>query len=53
MLFSVQWADISIDWWGNTQPYIGCEGAISCRLKTLAKGERFYPWWDSTKTPAP
>ncbi|PFH59349.1 hypothetical protein XA68_12478 [Ophiocordyceps unilateralis] len=40
MLFSVQWAGITVDWWGNTQPFQGCEGK-PCRLYTLAEGERF------------
>ncbi|KYK55786.1 hypothetical protein DCS_07750 [Drechmeria coniospora] len=52
MLFSVQWAGIEIKWWGNTQPYMGCEGK-PCTLLKLAKGERFYPWWDPSKVPAP
>jgi hypothetical protein len=52
MLFSVQWAQIEIPWWGNQQPYEGCEGT-ACTLLTLAKGERFYPWWDASKVPAP
>ncbi|POR33863.1 Sexual differentiation process protein isp4 [Tolypocladium paradoxum] len=50
MLFSVQWAGIKINWWGNTSQ--GCEAKV-CTLYTLAKGERFYPWWDGTKIPAP
>lgn len=54
MLFSVQWAAIEVPWWGNTQPYEGCEASSApCRLKTLSEGERFFPWWDGTKTPAP
>ncbi|KAJ3488271.1 hypothetical protein NLG97_g6228 [Lecanicillium saksenae] len=52
MLFSVQWAEKEIEWWGNTQINQGCEGK-ACRLYTLAAGERFYPWWDSSKVPAP
>ena len=52
MLFSVQWAQIEIPWWGNTQPYVGCEGT-ACTIKTLAAGERFYPWWDPSAVPAP
>ncbi|KAK5995245.1 Oligopeptide transporter 2 [Cladobotryum mycophilum] len=52
MLFSVQWARVEIEWWGNTQPFEGCEGT-ACVLKTLANGERFYPWWDGGKIPAP
>lgn len=52
MLFSVQWVGIEIDWWGNTQPSVGCEGS-ACTLKSLATGERFYPWWDASKVPAP
>ncbi|PHH66524.1 hypothetical protein CDD81_6999 [Ophiocordyceps australis] len=52
MLFSVQWAGIRVDWWGNTQPFRGCEGK-PCLLKVLGPGERFYPWWDGKKVPAP
>jgi OPT family oligopeptide transporter len=52
MLFSVQWADIEIEWWGNTQAAVGCE-ATHCLLTTLATGERFFPWWDPNKVPAP
>jgi len=52
MLFSVQWAGISVDWWGNTQPFKGCE-ETPCTLHQLGKGERFFPWWDGTKIPAP
>lgn len=46
MFFTVGWYGIEIEWWGNTQPYVGCEGE-TCTLKTLADGERFYPWWNS------
>lgn len=54
MLFSVQWAEITLDWWGNNQPYVGCEGSgAPCRLMSLAEGERFFPWWNTNKTPAP
>ncbi|KAK3356683.1 OPT oligopeptide transporter [Lasiosphaeria hispida] len=52
MLFSVQWVRVSIPWWGNTQPYEGCEGE-PCLLKTLGEGERFHPWWDGNVIPAP
>ena len=52
MLFSVQWARVSIEWWGNTQPYTGCEDT-ACTVKVLGEGERFFPWWDSNKVPAP
>ncbi|KAM7191832.1 OPT oligopeptide transporter [Rhypophila sp. PSN 637] len=52
MLFSVQWARIEIDWWGNTQPYVGCEGD-ACTIATLAEDQRFYPWWDGSAIPAP
>jgi len=51
MLFTVQWFQISIEWWGNEQPYRGCEDT-PCTLKTLAEGERFYPWWGDP-IPAP
>ncbi|RDA90398.1 hypothetical protein CP533_1049 [Ophiocordyceps camponoti-saundersi (nom. inval.)] len=40
MLFTVQWAGISVNWWGNTQPFKGCE-ASPCTLYTSAKGEHF------------
>ena len=52
MLFSVQWARINISWWGNEQPYVGCEGE-ACLLKYLGEGERFYPWWDGANVLAP
>ncbi|KAH9890262.1 OPT oligopeptide transporter [Xylariomycetidae sp. FL2044] len=52
MLFTVQWFEITIDWWGNTQPFEGCEGT-ACTLRTLAEGERFYPWWNGNIVPAP
>ncbi|PHH81000.1 hypothetical protein CDD82_1381 [Ophiocordyceps australis] len=51
MAFSVQWAEIEIQWWGNVQQAQGCE-ATPCLLKTLGEGERFYPWWDGSKSPA-
>ncbi|PHH60168.1 hypothetical protein CDD81_2054 [Ophiocordyceps australis] len=53
MFFTVQWANVKINWWGNTVISKGCEGTTPCLGKTLAKGERFYPWWDGTKVPAP
>lgn len=52
MLFSVQWAQVAVDWWGNAQAYEGCEGT-ACTMLTLATGERFYPWWDGNIIPAP
>lgn len=52
MLFSVQWVGASIEWWGNTQIDAGCEGK-ACTIFKLAKGERFYPWWDPNRVPAP
>ncbi|KDN71105.1 putative OPT oligopeptide transporter [Colletotrichum sublineola] len=52
MLFTVQWLGADIDWWGNAQASAGCEGT-ACTLKTLAKGERFYPWWNPSQVPAP
>lgn len=52
MLFSVQWAQIEISWWGNNQVAAGCEGS-ACLLKELGEGERFYPWWNTKKIPAP
>lgn len=54
MLFSVQWAEVEVSWWGNNQPYEGCEASgAPCRLATLAEGERFYPWWNGNLVPAP
>lgn len=52
MLFTVQWMGVTVDWWGNSQAAVGCE-AKACVLKTLAPGERFFPWWDASKVPAP
>jgi hypothetical protein len=52
MLFSVQWVGVTIEWWGNTMPYEGCEGT-ACRLLPLEKGERFFPWWNGNIIPAP
>ncbi|KAK7756427.1 hypothetical protein SLS62_001653 [Diatrype stigma] len=52
MLFTVQWLDIKLDWWGVSQATVGCEGE-PCTLKTLAEGERFHPWWDGGRVPAP
>ncbi|KAK1985221.1 OPT oligopeptide transporter [Colletotrichum cereale] len=52
MLFTVQWLGADIEWWGNSQAVAGCEGT-ACTLKTLAKGERFYPWWNPSQVPAP
>ncbi|KAM3509506.1 hypothetical protein MY11210_006277 [Beauveria gryllotalpidicola] len=52
MLFSVQWVDKKVVWWGNSQASVGCEG-VPCTLHRLAPGERFYPWWKDGKIPAP
>ncbi|PHH71693.1 hypothetical protein CDD83_5123 [Cordyceps sp. RAO-2017] len=52
MAFTVQWADVKLDWWGNTQQAQGCE-KDPCLLRTLGPGERFFPWWDGSKSPAP
>lgn len=52
MLFTVQWLEIELDWWGVNQANVGCENE-PCTLKTLAEGERFYPWWDGSRVPAP
>lgn len=52
MLLSVQWAGVAVEWWGNTLPFRGCE-ATPCVLHELAPGERFYPWWDGERVPAP
>ncbi|KAI1874910.1 uncharacterized protein JN550_002339 [Neoarthrinium moseri] len=46
MFFTVGWYNVDIEWWGTTQPSVGCEGS-GCTLMTLAEGERFYPWWNS------
>lgn len=54
MLFSVQWAGIEIKWWGVDQASVGCEGTACTLLKLNKKaGERFFPWWDPSKVPAP
>ena len=52
MLFSVQWAQIEVNWWGNIQPFKGCEG-VACTIKTLADGERFYAWWNPDQVLSP
>lgn len=52
MLFSVQWAEKEIEWWGNSQASVGCE-LKPCVSHRLAKGDRFYPWWSDGKIPAP
>lgn len=52
MLFSVQWANVEVNWWGNTQPFVGCEGE-PCTIQTLAEGERFFPWWNPKDNPTP
>ncbi|GKT89097.1 OPT oligopeptide transporter [Colletotrichum tofieldiae] len=53
MLFTVQWLGAEVNWWGNTQIGAGCEGSPACTLKTLAPGERFFPWWNPSQVPAP
>ncbi|PHH71270.1 hypothetical protein CDD82_6607 [Ophiocordyceps australis] len=54
IFFTVQLANVEINWWGNSVISEGCESYLTpCTGKTLAEGERFYPWWDGTKTPAP
>ncbi|KAL0938315.1 opt oligopeptide transporter [Colletotrichum truncatum] len=52
MLFTVQWVGAEVPWWGTEQIAAGCEGK-ACTLKTLAPGERFYPWWNPSQVPAP
>lgn len=52
MLFSVQWAQVEVPWWGNEQPFIGCEGE-TCTDQVLMEGERFFPWWSSKDAPTP
>ncbi|KAJ9149437.1 OPT-domain-containing protein [Pleurostoma richardsiae] len=42
IFFSLQWTEISIDWWGNNVVSQGCEGG-ACTLYTLADGEHFGP----------
>lgn len=51
MFFSVSWTETNVVWWGNTQPYEGCEG-VPCILKPLQLGERFFPWWDLKQVPS-
>lgn len=51
MFFSVSWTETTVEWWGNTQPYVGCEG-LPCLFKPLIPGDRFYPWWNTDKVPA-
>ena len=53
MFFTVSWFNVQLAWWGNEVPYRGCEGRKPCTLHQLAEGERFYPWWDTSKVPAP
>ncbi|KAI3559083.1 OPT oligopeptide transporter [Colletotrichum abscissum] len=52
MLFTVQWLGAEVNWWGTSQIGAGCEGS-ACTLKSLAEGERFYPWWNPSQVPAP
>jgi hypothetical protein len=42
MFFSLQWAGVELDWWGNNVVSAGCEGE-PCLLKTLGEGEIFGP----------
>ena len=57
MFFSVQWTGTSLVWWGNTVNSKGCGVEIQCNYKSLdmttVPPERFYPWWDNSKIPAP
>lgn len=50
IFFTVQWTETTVDWWGNTQPYVGCEG-VPCIRKPLELGERIMPWWNTNKVP--
>lgn len=42
IFFSLQWSEVTIDWWGNNVVAQGCEDD-ACTLKTLADGEYFGP----------
>lgn len=42
MFFALQWKGLSVDWWGNTVSFQGCE-AEACTLRKLADGEIFGP----------
>ncbi|KAI0121384.1 oligopeptide transporter 2 [Xylariales sp. AK1849] len=42
IFFSVQWAQIELDWWGNNVVHRGCEEE-ACTLFALADGEYFGP----------
>ena len=42
IFFTLQWKDISIDWWGNNVLGEGCD-ATGCRRMTLEPGEYFGP----------
>ncbi|KKY16838.1 putative opt oligopeptide transporter [Phaeomoniella chlamydospora] len=42
IFFAVQWTEQSINWWGNTVSYQGCEDE-ACTRFTLSEGEYFGP----------
>ncbi|KEZ42704.1 hypothetical protein SAPIO_CDS5969 [Scedosporium apiospermum] len=44
IFFALQISNIEVDWWGNSVPFEGCEGAVSCTLKQLEnEGDYFGP----------
>jgi len=45
MFFSVQWADVTISWWGNDITSKGCEAGLGCSRLTVnaTAGEYFGP----------
>jgi OPT family small oligopeptide transporter len=55
IFFGVALPEKSLEWWGNEVNSNGCAGNWAlCAPYVLAKGERFYPWWDgSNGVPAP
>jgi hypothetical protein len=53
MLFTVLWFGATLEWWGNTQSSVGCEGYAACVLYPLGENQRFFPWWDGDRVPAP
>ncbi|KAI1497904.1 OPT oligopeptide transporter protein-domain-containing protein [Biscogniauxia marginata] len=42
IFFSLQWTEISVDWWGNTVTSQGCEGD-ACTLLKVKQGDYFGP----------
>ncbi|KAF4978313.1 hypothetical protein FZEAL_5286 [Fusarium zealandicum] len=43
IFLALQYNDITLDWWGNTVPFKGCEGSEQCVLKRVPEGEYFGP----------